>query len=55
MMKYPVDYKIKAVAGIHYCKVLSPARAMEWFYVDSLKPRNSSFLSKLLKNVSNLL
>jgi pimeloyl-ACP methyl ester carboxylesterase len=26
-------------AGFHYCKILSPARAMEWIYVDSLKPR----------------
>ena len=23
--------------GYHYCKLLSPARAMEWIYVDSLK------------------
>ena len=25
--------------GYHYCKVLSPARAMEWIYVDALKPQ----------------
>ena len=24
-------------AGNHYCKLLSPARAMEWIYTDSLK------------------
>ncbi len=40
MMKFSVDFIIKAISGIHYCKVLSPARALEWFYVDSVKPRN---------------
>jgi hypothetical protein len=24
-------------AGYHYCKLLSPARAMEWIYVDGLR------------------
>ena len=23
--------------GYHYCKILSPARAMEWIYIDGLK------------------
>ena len=37
MMKTPTDYHIKAAAGMHYCKLLSPARAMEWMYVDGLR------------------
>lgn len=27
-------------AGFHYCKLLSPARALEWMYIDSVKPEN---------------
>jgi hypothetical protein len=37
-MKTPTTYFIQYAAAFHYCKVLSPARAMEWIYVDSLKP-----------------
>ena len=36
MMRTPTDYFIQSAAGFHYCKVLSPFRAMEWMYVDSL-------------------
>ncbi len=36
MMRTPDDYGIKAAAGFHYCKLLSPFRAMEWIYIDSL-------------------
>lgn len=31
------DFKIPKSAGFHYCKVLSPARALEWLYVDGLR------------------
>lgn len=37
----PVDYFIKKAAGFHYCKVLSPARAMEWIYIDGLRNKGS--------------
>jgi len=36
MMRTPTDYLISAAAGFHYCKLLSPFRAMEWIYIDSL-------------------
>jgi len=36
MMRTPTDYFIGSAAGFHYCKVLSPFRAMEYMYVDSL-------------------
>ncbi|ESO97511.1 hypothetical protein LOTGIDRAFT_152602 [Lottia gigantea] len=41
-----VDAFPAAFAGMHYCKLLSPYRAMEWIYVDSLrkKARDNSFI-----------
>ena len=37
MLRTPLDFYIKVIAGFHYCKLLSPARAMEWIYVDGLR------------------
>ena len=41
MMRTPTDFKIKLTAGFHYCKLLSPAKAMEWIYVDGLRMYDS--------------
>ena len=40
MMRTPTDYSISAAAGFHYCKLLSPFRALEWIYVDSQYDHN---------------
>jgi hypothetical protein len=40
MMRTPTNYLISAAAGFHYCKILSPFRALEWIYFDSQKDRN---------------
>jgi hypothetical protein len=37
----PDHYYVKAAAGMHYCKLLSPARVMEWMYVDGLREHYS--------------
>ena len=41
MMKTPNDYWEPTARGFHYCKLLSPARAMEWLYVDGLRAHDS--------------
>jgi hypothetical protein len=40
MMRTPTKYLIKSAAGFHYCKVLSPFRALEWMMVDGLLDHN---------------
>ena len=41
MLRTPTDFYIKLSAGFHYCKLLSPARAIEWIYVDGLRLHDS--------------
>jgi len=42
-----VPIKSKYVpAGMHYCKLLSPARAMEWIYLEGLRARLSLSFSR---------
>ncbi len=40
MMRTPTDYWIWLSAGFHFCKLLSPAKVMEWIYYDSLKAKS---------------
>jgi len=49
MMRTPTDYFIKAAAGFHYCKLLSPFRAVEWMTVDGLKAHYNPKASKSLE------
>jgi hypothetical protein len=35
------DFWLPKTRGFHYCKVLSPARSMEWIYVDGLREKYS--------------
>jgi hypothetical protein len=50
MMRTKTDYPIQSAAGFHYCKVLSPFKAMEWMMNDGLflnngiKEQDSLFL-----------
>ena len=41
MMKVPVDFAVKLLAGFHFCKLLSPGRVAEWIYVDGLREHYS--------------
>lgn len=33
----PIDFMVPKAAGMVYCKLISPARIMEWLMVDGLK------------------
>ena len=37
-MKTATDHPIPAVGGKVYCKLLSPSKALDWIYTDSLRP-----------------
>ena len=39
-MRTPVDYIVPQAAGFHYCKVLSPFKAIEWMMLDGLYENN---------------
>ena len=39
MMRTPLNYYVSSAAGFHYCKILSPFKAMEFLYIDSIKGR----------------
>ncbi len=41
IMKTPINYPIASARGFHYCQLLSPAAAMEWIYIDSLRLKAS--------------
>jgi len=45
MMRTPIDYWAKEAAGFHYCKLLSPFRAVEWIYIDGLFDRDGLTLT----------
>ncbi|KAI3639943.1 hypothetical protein MIR68_002022 [Amoeboaphelidium protococcarum] len=36
-LKFAHEFLIKSAGGVHYCKLLSPARVMEWVLTDSLR------------------
>ena len=36
-----IDFWMPKTRGFHYCKILSPARAVEWMYVDGLRAKYS--------------
>jgi len=40
MMRTPTDYWAAEARGFHYCKLLSPLRAVEWIYIDALYDRD---------------
>lgn len=44
-MKFSTSNPIPLLSGLHFCKLLSPALAMEWVYIDGLR-KNLSLIAK---------
>jgi hypothetical protein len=57
IMSTPLDHPVPASGGKLYCKLLSPAKALDWIYTDSLRPSTeaSKFYHDVLLSPSNLL
>jgi hypothetical protein len=36
-MRTPQDFWVPLSAGFHYCKLMSPARVLEWIYLDGIR------------------
>lgn len=46
-MQTPLDHPIPAAGGKLYCKLLSPARVLDWMYTDSLRGASMGSASKV--------
>jgi hypothetical protein len=47
-LKLETELDSKLFPGVHYCKVLSPARALDWIMTDSLKKKQQDEITKTL-------
>jgi len=47
ILSTPVDHPLTFLSGKMYCKLLSPAKVMEWMYTDSLREKNEFSLKNL--------
>jgi Alpha/beta hydrolase family len=57
IMSTPLDHPVPASGGKLYCKLLSPAKALDWIYTDSLRSATelSSFYHENLASPANFL
>ncbi|KAG7374569.1 alpha/beta fold family hydrolase [Nitzschia inconspicua] len=57
IMSTPLDHPVPASGGKLYCKLLSPAKALDWIYTDSLRPATelSTFYHENLASPANFL
>jgi len=49
----PIDFIAKAEAGMHYCKLMSPARMLEWMLVGSLHKKHYWIENTISDEISN--